>query len=155
MLTVGCGVFVRKEDKILLGRRGPASRRGAGCWALPGGRKEPGESLEGLVKREVFEETGLLVNLLLADPFQVAGLLAVTDHNLDPEPIDHLSTWILADWAAGEPKRREPDKCYGWSWWRLDAVAEIEAAGDRSTEQFYWIPLPLWRRILAPYFPRF
>lgn len=33
----------------------------AGVWSIPGGKVEPGESREAAVRREVLEETGLVV----------------------------------------------------------------------------------------------
>ena len=36
----------------------------AGCWSLPGGRVEPGESPQQAMEREVLEETGLVVRAL-------------------------------------------------------------------------------------------
>lgn len=35
-----------------------------GCWSLPGGRVEPGETHEQAVVREVAEETGIAVRVL-------------------------------------------------------------------------------------------
>jgi 8-oxo-dGTP diphosphatase len=45
--------------RLLLIRRGHDPHRG--CWSLPGGRVEAGESVEQAVEREVLEETGLTV----------------------------------------------------------------------------------------------
>jgi ADP-ribose pyrophosphatase YjhB (NUDIX family) len=45
--------------RLLLIRRGHAPH--AGLWSLPGGRVEAGETLEQAVRREMLEETGLLV----------------------------------------------------------------------------------------------
>jgi 8-oxo-dGTP diphosphatase len=45
--------------RLLLIRRGHDPHRG--CWSLPGGRVEAGESFEQAVEREVLEETGLTV----------------------------------------------------------------------------------------------
>lgn len=45
---------------LVLRGRDPA----AGLWSIPGGKVEPGESREAAVRREVLEETGLLVEVL-------------------------------------------------------------------------------------------
>ncbi|MBB3086077.1 NUDIX hydrolase [Geodermatophilus sabuli] len=47
------------RGRLLLIRRG--HEPGRGLWSVPGGRVEPGESLEAAVQREVLEETGLRV----------------------------------------------------------------------------------------------
>jgi ADP-ribose pyrophosphatase YjhB (NUDIX family) len=46
-------------DRVLLVRRGRAP--GVGLWSVPGGRVEPGETVDAAVVREVAEETGLSV----------------------------------------------------------------------------------------------
>jgi 8-oxo-dGTP diphosphatase len=56
---VGVGVFIKKDGKILVGKR--KGSHGAGTWALPGGHLEPGESFDACCKREVLEETGLII----------------------------------------------------------------------------------------------
>jgi 8-oxo-dGTP diphosphatase len=56
------GAVVRDgQGRLLLVRRG--TEPGRGLWSVPGGRVEPGESLEEAVVREVAEETGLRVTV--------------------------------------------------------------------------------------------
>jgi ADP-ribose pyrophosphatase YjhB (NUDIX family) len=59
-LGVGCSaaVFNREKEKILLVRRADN-----GKWAVPGGYMEAGESFSEACQREVWEETGLTVNI--------------------------------------------------------------------------------------------
>jgi ADP-ribose pyrophosphatase YjhB (NUDIX family) len=47
-------IFDGAREKVLLTRRSDN-----GLWCLPGGRMEPGESIEECCRREVFEETSL------------------------------------------------------------------------------------------------
>ena len=55
------GVVRDGAGRLLLIRRGREPSRG--LWSLPGGRVEPGETLEQAVVREVREETGLEVRV--------------------------------------------------------------------------------------------
>lgn len=56
---VGVGAVVFQNDRVLLVQRGHAPMQGE--WSLPGGALDIGETLEEGIKREVLEETGLLV----------------------------------------------------------------------------------------------
>jgi len=53
-----------RPDKILLIKRDTIPFKG--YWALPGGRMDPGETVEQTVVREVKEETGLDVEIIRA-----------------------------------------------------------------------------------------
>jgi ADP-ribose pyrophosphatase YjhB (NUDIX family) len=59
-LGVGCSasIFDSQKEKILLVRR-----KDNGKWAVPGGYMEAGESFSDACNREVWEETGLTVNI--------------------------------------------------------------------------------------------
>ena len=56
---VGVGAVIFDEGRVLLVQRGHAPMQGE--WSLPGGALEVGETLEEGVRREVLEETGLIV----------------------------------------------------------------------------------------------
>jgi ADP-ribose pyrophosphatase YjhB (NUDIX family) len=55
------GVVIVEDRAILLVRRGHPPDEGT--WSLPGGRCEPGETVEVTARREAREETGLEVVL--------------------------------------------------------------------------------------------
>jgi 8-oxo-dGTP diphosphatase len=63
---VGVGVIVLRNGLVLLGRR--IGSHGAGSWALPGGHLEFGESVEQCAAREVLEETGLDIQVVVREP---------------------------------------------------------------------------------------
>jgi len=57
LLVPGARIVIENSDSNILLQR----RSDLGIWGLPGGNAEPGEDLASVVKREVFEETGLTI----------------------------------------------------------------------------------------------
>jgi A/G-specific adenine glycosylase len=90
--TVAVGV-IYKAGRILIDKRKPEGLLG-GLWEFPGGKKEPGETLEAALRREVREE--------LAVTIRVERPLAVVDH-----AYSHFRVRIHAfecTWISGEPR---------------------------------------------------
>jgi 8-oxo-dGTP pyrophosphatase MutT (NUDIX family) len=65
-----CVMPAADSGSLLITRRAQGLRAHAGQWALPGGRRDPGESVEQAALRELREETGVR-----AAPSDVLGLL--------------------------------------------------------------------------------
>ncbi|MEM0457003.1 MAG: NUDIX hydrolase [Nitrososphaerota archaeon] len=61
MPVVAVGALILQDHNILLVKR--KNEPGKGRWSIPGGSVELGESLKDAVVREVYEETGLLVEV--------------------------------------------------------------------------------------------
>ena len=59
---LGVGAIILNRERILLVERGKQPLKG--YWSLPGGVLEIGETLEEGIRREVLEETGLMVEPL-------------------------------------------------------------------------------------------
>ncbi|CAG7647868.1 NADH pyrophosphatase [Paenibacillus solanacearum] len=89
LLQVRVTGVVVENDHILLVKQQVAGGRG---WSLPGGRVEPGETLEEAVIREMEEETGIAVN--------VGKLLYVCDKPDAVPPLVHIT--FLLEKVGGE-----------------------------------------------------
>lgn len=66
-IQVAAALIVR-EGRYLIARRKAGVHLG-GLWEFPGGKREPGESLEDCLRREIREELGVEITGLV--PFQV------------------------------------------------------------------------------------
>jgi 8-oxo-dGTP diphosphatase len=59
---VGVGALIFQRGRILMALRGKEPLKD--WWSLPGGAVEAGETLDAAIRREVLEETGLIVQPL-------------------------------------------------------------------------------------------
>jgi len=78
-VQVRATAIVLKEDNLLIVKQSVPGR----MWSLPGGRLEHGEDLASACKREVLEETGLIVS--------VGRLLYLCDEPTYQPPLLHIT----------------------------------------------------------------
>ena len=119
-MGAGFGVMVLKDGKVLLGQRHPdpvkadSAMHGEGTWTMPGGKLHFGEGFEEGAQRELFEETGIRV--------EIANLKVISLTN-DMVPDAHFITvGLLCEKFEGEAQVLEPDEITQWKWFSLDAL---------------------------------
>ncbi len=91
-IEVSAGLVFR-DGRLLITQR-PAGGHLAGLWEFPGGKREPGESFEDCLRRELREELAIEVD--------VHELVESIDHDY-PEKSVHLRFFRCA-WKAHEPQ---------------------------------------------------
>lgn len=62
-MRVVSGLLARSDGRVLMGLRRPEKLR-PNLWELPGGKVEEGESDEEALRREWFEELGVLIEVI-------------------------------------------------------------------------------------------
>lgn len=108
---VGCELFVRKGDSILLGMR--KNCYGAGTWALPGGHLEFNERLIDAICREAKEELDATIK-----PDELK-LVSIVD-DLQPEnDLHYVHISFELKNPSWEPCIMEPDHCEEWRYFPL------------------------------------
>jgi 8-oxo-dGTP diphosphatase len=109
---VGVGVFIFKDHKFLMIKRG--GKHGHGTWTVPGGWIEGGETFEQTSKREIKEEVNLDISNLRFG--------ALTNNIFKDENMHSLTVWMLSDYKGGELKIMEPDKIEELKWCDFDSL---------------------------------
>ena len=109
-VRVGVGVFVFKDGKFLIQKR--KGSHGEGSWSLPGGHLEFGESFEETARREVREEANIEIKNIRFG--------AVTNDHFVDENKHYVTIWMISEWASGEVKNMEPEKCTAQTWNTFD-----------------------------------
>ncbi len=102
LITAGAVVIVLRGNEVLLDMR-----RDTRKWALPGGFKELGESLEEAARRELFEETGLVARRLRLLALCSGPEFAHTYPNGDR--IDQVAAVYQALEVDGDPRAGEQE----------------------------------------------
>lgn len=61
VVEVAVGILVRPDGRFLMTSR-PAGKVYAGYWEFPGGKLEPGETVDAALRRELLEELGITIH---------------------------------------------------------------------------------------------
>jgi 8-oxo-dGTP diphosphatase len=130
---VGIGVWIVKGNKVLLGKR--ISDHAHGTWAPPGGKLDMNESWEACARRETEEETGLKIKNI--------RYCGATNNVYRKEGRHYVTIHMVADWAAGEAKRMEPEKCAGWRWFSWRKLPTPLMPGSRTFVKTGYNPLDI------------
>lgn len=109
MITVAAGL-IEKNGHILIARRRNTGAHGH-KWEFPGGKVEPNESPEECVRRELWEELGIDV--------EVGGLFCTSEYSYHDFSIRLVVYRVLS--VSGDPVALEHDEI------RWVAPEEIEA----------------------------
>ena len=90
---IGIGIVFNKDGKLLIDQRLESSNMG-GLWEFPGGKKDPHESIEETIKREIKEE--LSINVIIGEK------LLSFDHSFSHKKLNF--TVHLCELISGKPK---------------------------------------------------
>jgi 8-oxo-dGTP diphosphatase len=117
---VGVGVMLLKGNKVLLGRRHEDPKKadselhGEGTWTMPGGKIEFGEKMKSAAVREVFEETGILLERKNLEQISLSDDIIPDAH--------FITIGFLCRGFEGNPKVMEPDEISEWGWFSLNEL---------------------------------
>lgn len=113
-------VVVNDKGEILLGKRhddpekASSELRGEGTWTMPGGKMDFGESFEEGARREVEEETSLVLK----------DVKVIAVNNEKNEHAHFVTVGLFSDSFEGSPKVMEPDEITEWRWFKPDEFPE-------------------------------
>ncbi len=121
-IEVAAGLVFRR-GKLLLTQRHPEAHLG-GLWEFPGGKREPGETFEQCLARELEEELGIEVTV---------GELIESITHVYPERTVHLR-FFRCCWKRNEPQALE---CPAFVWVTREELARYSfpAADARLLER--------------------
>jgi mutator protein MutT len=110
------------QRKLLITQRHRDSHLG-GLWEFPGGKREPGETFEECLAREIREELDMEI--------KVGELFEEITHAYETKTV-HLK-FFICEWTGGEPQALG---CAAFKWIQKNGLAENEfpAADERLLE---------------------
>lgn len=109
---------IRQDDKLLIALRPPEGMLG-GLWEFPGGKQEPGETLEECLRREILEELGVEID--------VGQPVITVKHGYT-----HFKITLTAFWCRLRQGTPQSIKVADWRWVTL---AELEGLPFPRTDQ--------------------
>lgn len=114
-----------KDNKVLLALRSDWQR-----WETPGGKVDEDETIIDACKREMFEETGII----LKGTAQFISYVDIARERTPGRRLIMFHRWF--DWE-GEPKLMEPKKCLDIRWFDLQSLPERSSCTPGSAICLY------------------
>lgn len=120
-----CGICLQNEKILLINQSGLTD---GNFWSLPGGGLQFGESVETCLKREFFEETGLIVEIsdflfvceFIKDPlhaielyFMVYPKAGELTKGMDPELVDYQIIQAIKYFDENEIQQLKVNELHG------------------------------------------
>jgi 8-oxo-dGTP diphosphatase len=127
IVEVAVGVLIRTDGAVLFGQR-PAGRPYAGWWEFPGGKLEPGESVEQALARELREELG--IDVRASHPW-------VVREHVYPHAHVRLDFQRIVSWT-GEPQAHEGQALA----WRHPSAIDLAPLLPAAIPVIAWLRLP-------------
>lgn len=113
-VAAGAMIFNEKGE-LFLTKRSKKATNEHGCWEIPGGKVNFGETLQSAIKREMKEEYGVDIELLEQFP--------AANHIITAEKQHWVPSCFMAKIKKGQkPKILEPKKCDAIGWFTLDKL---------------------------------
>ncbi len=109
---IGVGVIWNQQGQILIDRRRPGGVLG-GLWEFPGGKIEEGETVEDCIKREIWEELGIVI--------EVGSRLISISHTYA-----HLYVTLIVHHCHYTDGTPQPLECEEILWVTLEEIDKFE-----------------------------
>lgn len=125
-LTNVVAAVIEREGRLLIAQR-PMGKRHGGLWEFPGGKLEPGETVEAALRRELTEELGVRLVQAGATLFEAADdgqtfLIVFVKADIEgvPQCLEHAAiAWVdpdrLHDFQLAPSDKRFVNQQYGGS----------------------------------------
>ncbi len=114
-------IVLNQEGRVLMAER--IKVYGSGLYGMPGGHIELNELMQETVKRELLEETGLVV-----EEIEFIGVV----RELQKETYTFIHFCFLVKKFHGELKNIEPTKSKDWGWVSIDQLPENILPGHKA-----------------------
>ena len=114
---VGVLVILKYKEKVLLGKR--KNSHGHGEWSFPGGHLEINETIEECGKREVLEETGIIIKNNSMNDNEYTNDIFINEKK---HYITLYQKYIIDELLI--PELVEPDKCFEWGWFDINNLPD-------------------------------